>query len=266
MAITTMDALVDALATAELGRLNKRSVSTEGATTYHSLWKVAGLPGAGATPASGNGAVPTSATAGAIPFTNPAGGDKKYLLMAAMASSLAQTFIIYDRLWHNSGFVTNSVANQDIGTPPTLTRPDANGADVELWGEVYAAPGATGATWTVTYVDQDGNTGNSATYTHPANAETVGQMFPFNLAAGDTGVRSVSRFVCSISSGTAGDIGLVLLRRVAEISIPVAGSGRVKDAFQLGMPEIYADACLAVMEYGGGSSGEVDLTLRIGDG
>ena len=49
---------------------------------------------------------------------------------------------------------------------------------------------------------------------------------------------------CSVSSGTAGDIGVTLVRQIAAISTCVAGKEEFKDALQLGLPEVYDDACL----------------------
>lgn len=252
MAITN-DAVIAQLA-ARREAIMKASATSEGAGTWHSLWKLAGNPAAGANPpvsTAGSGYIPTKATLGSIPWGNNAGAGNNTHLAQLMASlTVAGTLIIYDRLWACSGFVTNSTAAQNITTPGTINRGDTNGGDVEIWGEVYTAPGATGATWTVSYTDQDNNAAQSATYTHPANAETVGQMFPFVLAAGDSGVRAVASLTCSVSSGTAGDIGITLLRRLAEIPIAVGtglpGSSAL-DAYQLGLPVIEDDACLAMM-------------------
>jgi hypothetical protein len=230
----------------------KTSQSAEGAATWHSLWKAGLVPAAGANPplfSSGSGYSPTDATTGSFLHTNSA--TQKRLAKMSLIGSTVGTLILYDRLWACSGFATNITTAQNITSPGTIPSRDANGAalgaGVELWGEVYAAPGATGATWTASYTDQDGNAGNNATYTHPANAESVGQMFMFNLAAGDTGVRAVASLTCSVSSGTAGDIGLTLLRRVAEIPIPLVNVAQVLDFAALGFPRIYDDACLALM-------------------
>lgn len=248
MAIDTMDKLVAALP-GQHRHLFKASQTAEGAGTWHSLWRAAGNPGAGSTPPSGNGQVPTRLTAGAITLVNPSGANKLYLARFSVAGSTAGTVILYDRLWHNSGFSGNITAAQTIATPPTLTRPDANGDDVELWGEVYTAMGATASVFTATYTNQDGIAGRSATYSMPANALSAGQMFPFLLQAGDTGVRTVSQVQLSAATGTAGDFGLVLLRRLAEVPITYVNVLADRDAFALGMPEIFPDACLALQVF-----------------
>lgn len=249
MAITTLDGLIAAMRP-PVG-FQKASATSEGAGTWHSLWKVAGFPAAGSNPplfSAGSGYIPTEATSGAIPFVDPTSNG--HLARFGVAGATIGTVILYDRVWACSGFGTVVTTAQNVTTPGTVAR-DANGdslgAGVELWGEVYTAPGATGATWTVSYTDQDGNAGASATYTHPANAESVGQMFPFLLASGDTGVRAVASFTASVSSGTAGDIGITLLRRVAEIPITLANVAQVLDGVALGLPRLYANSCLALM-------------------
>ncbi len=251
MAITSLDTLLAGLQ--QPYPLYKPSATSEGAGTWHSLWKSAGAPAAGSNPplfSAGSGYTPTNATTGALPFTNPGSGNT-YLARSSIAGGTIGTLVLYDRLWACSGFGTVVTTAQNVTTPGTIPSRDrdgaALGAGVELWGEVYTAPGATGATWTVSYTDQDGNTGQSATYTHPANAESVGQMFRFNLAAGDVGVRAVASFTASVSSGTAGDIGITLVRRIAEIPIMLANVAQLFDAVALGLPRIYDSSCLAMM-------------------
>lgn len=245
MAVSTLDGLVAALTAGESLAFSKSAFTSEGAGTFHSLWAVPGYPGAGAAAGSVNGVIPTDATAGAFPFTNAAGALNNYLGYISAASATACTLILYDRLWHNSALVGNVTTTQTF-TQPALTR-YTTGVGVELWGEIYSAIGATGATLTCTYTDQDGNTGNAATYVHPANAEAVGQMFPFVLASGDSGVRLVADADWSVSTGTAGNFGLTLMKRLLTIPLQTANVASVYDAFSSGLREIQDDACLAFM-------------------
>jgi hypothetical protein len=236
-----MDGLIAALP-GQHRHFAKSSVTPKAAGSWHSLWTAAGQPGAGAAQGSVNGAVPTSATAGAFTFTNPV-SNNSYLAKLTVAGATTGTLILYDRLWHDSALSATSTSSQPI-SQPALTRPDANGDDVELWAEIYTATTAA-ATATATYTDQDGNTGNSATASIIA-ASVAGQMFPFALAAGDTGVRAVTAVVLS-GSMTAGAWGLTLLRRLAEIPIGLIGVGNTYDAFALGMPQVYDNASLTFM-------------------
>ena len=248
MAIT-MDALLAALPAAGHD-VYKASQAAEGAGTWHSLWKAAGIPAAGATPpafGSGSGYVPTRATTGALGQANPTGN--RYLANVNVSCSTIGSLIIYDRLWTCSGFGTVVTTAQNVVTGGTLPagRTPNGASDVELWLEVYTAPGATGATWTITAPD-GGGTSRAYTYAHPANAESVGQMMPVvPPAAAAAGVGIPTSFQASVSSGTAGDIGITLMRRLAVIPFALANIGTALDALALGLPEVYDDACLALM-------------------
>lgn len=224
------------------------SQTSEGLGTMHSLWKAGGFPTAGANPplfSAGSGYVPTNATQGAFPLTNPASGNA-YFSRLDVAGATNGQLIIYDRVWACSGFATNTTSLQSITTPGDVGR-YSTFEGIELWLEVYSAPGATGATWTIGYSNQANTSGRSAVYAHPANAESVGQMMPVAFQAGDVGVRSPTSFQCSVSSGTAGDIGLTLLRRVA--TIPIRADGVALDAFDLGLDRVLDDACLAMLVF-----------------
>jgi hypothetical protein len=247
MSILSMNDLAAAFERRQLLRIQKASEVAEGAGTFHSLWKTAGYPASGATPPSGNGEVPTRTTTGALRFVNPGGTRQLYVGGLRIQGATIAGFTLYDRLWHNSGFVGNVATLQSIGSPPVLpARAPANGVGVELWAEFYTAIGATGATLTALYTNQLGTSGRSATYAHPANAESVGQMVRFNLDSGDSGVRTVASVQWSISTGTAGDFGLVLLAPIAEVDVTVVNQGQSSDVFQGGMGKVGIDACLAL--------------------
>ena len=244
-----MDALLAALPAAEFD-VYKAAQTAEGAGTWHSMWKVPGIPAAGANPplyTAGSGYIPTRATVGAVGQANPAGN--RYLANVNVSCSTIGSLIIYDRLWTCSGFGTVVTTAQNVVTGGTLPagRTPNGASDVELWLEVYTAPGATGATWTITAPD-GGGTSRAYTYAHPANAESVGQMMPVvPPAAAAAGVGIPTSFQASVSSGTAGDIGITLMRRLAVIPFALANIGTALDALALGLPEVYDDACLALM-------------------
>ncbi len=251
MTISTLDAAIAGARPPV--RALKASATAEGAGTWHSLFLLAGFPGAGATPpayTAGSGYACSRTTQGALPFTNPVSGETRLMRASAVGATVG-ALTLYDRLWTCSGLTTAAAATLPITTPGTIPARDAlgaaNGDGVELWGEVYTAPGVTGATWTVSYTNQAGTAGRTATYTHPANAESVGQMFPFRLQAGDTGVRSVQSFTTSVSSGTAGSIGLTLIRPITTIPMTTVNLGSVLDMLALGAPKLYDDSCLALM-------------------
>lgn len=67
---------------------------------------------------------------------------------------------------------------------------------------------ATTPVLTITYTDQDGNTGNTATLTLPTNP-SINSCFLIapHLASGDTGIRAITNL--SISTGSAGTIKVI---------------------------------------------------------
>jgi hypothetical protein len=250
VAITTRDGLITALATAQRIPYYKASATAEGAGTFHSHFLLTGYPAAGATPpayTAGSGYIPDNTTLGGLKQNDPTGGNTSYLLAWNHAGATAGRMILYDRVWHCSGLTTNGTnpTTLNVTTPGNISRP-SNWLGLEIWLEVYSAPGATGSTWTVTYVDgADAN--KTAIYTHPANAESAGQMMPTLMADFATGVKSITSLTTTVASGTAGSIGITVMKRIAEFPNTLVNVGDTLDYAFLGMPQIPTDACLALM-------------------
>jgi hypothetical protein len=256
MTIASGSDLAAAIAAGIIGSIAKASMTTEGAGTWQSLWKATGQPSAGANPparTAGSGYVPTKDTTGAFSFGNPTPPTCSYLAQLRANSSVVGSLYLIDRLWHCSGFNSTTLTSQSITTPgvlPTGRNPN-DGADVEPWIEIYGAPGATTANWDLTGTDALGATSKTWRYVHPANAETVGQMAPMfsggSAPATCHGIRAPSSMLCSASSGTAGDFGVTLIRRLCELPMNTVNMTAVLDAIGCGLPRIYDDSCLALM-------------------
>lgn len=231
----------------------KASATAEGAGTWLSLWKVAGDPAAGNNPPAfnaGSGYVPTKATLGAVQFSNPVAPAITVLTVMDFEFATAGKLQLCDRLWACSGFDTTVTTAQSVTTPGNLPagRDPFSGGDVYPFLEVYTAPGATGATWTLTGTDALGNANRTWTYAHPANAETVGQMMQLLPAGGSPasvlGCRQVTSLTCSVSSGTAGNVGVTLVRKLGNVLARAANDTGYKDYNQLGLRQIYDDSCI----------------------
>lgn len=263
MALDTMDKLVAALTSKQSQPWNKTGlVNTSG--LYASLWTPAGAPGTGAAPTSA--VVPTKATAGAFPFTNPGAGQKAYLAGLEGQGGSGASIIFYDRLSHQGGLSGTVTTAQTTNLPTAaLTRGDTTGAGVEAWLEWYTATGSTGVTATISYTAQDGTAGRSGTVTLPASVP-AGRMYPMTLQAGDTGVRSVESVTLSASTGTAGNFGVTLLRRLDSGYIAGPGGAFSKGPLDTRLSEIPADACIAMMNLGLGTNGTWMGTIDIGIG
>lgn len=263
LAITTMNQLISALPGQSAG-FTKASV-TSVAGGYISLWGAAGNPGAGSLSVGNTttGAIPTAATAGSFTFTNPSGGQLSYLARLTANSSVTGTVVLYDRLWHGGSY-TSSNGTISANTTTAIAR-QADGAGVELWAEIATALSATATTITVTYVNQDGTGSRTATATLLASS-IASRMYPFALQAGDTGIRQITNIAGS--AAPTGTFNLVMLKRIAEIPIAIAGvAPGVYDFAQLGMPRIFDSACLALfMVTNTTSSGTLSGSLSIAQG
>src|SRR5579859_6600087 len=136
-----MDGLVAALAAGQPSDTYEASLTAKAAGNFCSLWTAGGRPGAGATPATGAGAAPTNATAGAIAYTNPGSGTG-YLARLFVTGSTVGSLILYDRLVHTSG-LSGIVTTAQTVNSTAITRTYNSSADVGAWLERYTATGST---------------------------------------------------------------------------------------------------------------------------
>lgn len=229
--------------------------------TYSAWMLDGGSPGCGVAP--GAVAVPTSATRGAIPFTNASGGREKRMLAAMFSWGPAQSttlenltdFVLYDRLLHQSNLVANTASAQNVqsGSGVSLTR-NTGGVGNEIWIEVYGtALGSTPQTVTCSYTNQAG-TASRTTQTVPIGAassanslKNILETVRIPLQAGDTGVQSVETLTLSGSTGSAGVMGVTIAKRIA--NIPVHDGAVIYDFTygDSGTTIIEDNACLALM-------------------
>ena len=262
MAITSTDQLL--AASKQLKSFGKVSMAAKAAGTFQSLWTAAGLPTAGVAAGTATGLAPTSATAGALPFVNPSSG-LSYLSKIGNSQQTVGTLILYDRLVHTSTLNGTLTTAQTVNSA-ALTR-HTTGEDVELFLEVYTATGATASNVTISYTNSAGVAGRTTPAVAMQVTPVAGQMLPIPLQSGDTGIRSVQSVTLSSSTATAGNFGITLVKRIAEIPITVAGTGVVLDPFALGFPEIENNACLSFMVVTSTTStGFITGTINIAQG
>lgn len=251
MAITTLDGVIAGFQTPQPLIKTGATMAAVGAMRGYTPWYAAGSPGASTATAIGiNGEAVTPAlasTGGRILRTNPVSGNA-HLGRLAINASQPGTLVLIDRLWQNSGLSVTSTAAQAI-TPATLPARDGagttNGANVLAAIEWSAAGGAGTPTVTLTYTDQDGNTGATGTFTGVASPP-AGTFEIFTLAAGDTGVRAPTSFIQN-NTRTSGTMHLVLFRILAQVEVTSANIGNAVDALTSGMPRIYNDSVLQLL-------------------
>ena len=251
MAITTVDLAVAGMRNPIPFVKQGITMAAAGAIRGYSPWYAAGNPGASTANAAGvNGAALTPASGaveGRLTRSNPVSGNAHVARLQVNASTTGTLWLI-DRLWHNSGLSVTSTTAQAI-TPATLPARSndgtANGAGIMAAVEWSGTGGAGTPTVTLTYTDQDGNTGNSATLTG-VTTPPVGTFEIFTLAAGDTGVRAPTSFIQS-ATRTSGTMHLVLFRVIATVDVTAANNGGAIDILTGGMPRVYDDSVLQLL-------------------
>ncbi len=101
---------------------------------------------------------------------------------------------------------TNTFSSAGSTTMPTKTIKGTSIQTATLLPIVYVAAStfnSLGSTLSITYTDQDGNTGQTASVGMPANpVQYSGFLFAQNLASGDTGVRAVTNMSMTGTLGT----------------------------------------------------------------
>jgi hypothetical protein len=233
--------------------INGTSTPTFVTGALHSLWRYSGFPSEAAAPGS-SWLNPDNTTTGGLKQADPGGSRTKWLIGGSVGNFRQGTFLLYDRLGHISGLSgTTTTAQTFTGT---LTRYNTNAGCVGNWvcAEIYTQIGSSGGSCTVSYTNQAGTSGQIS------NAENFGisgyreanLLLPFSLAAGDTGVQAVANADLDITTGTAGDFGITVIRPLALIGGGNVGAGGSQTPAQVnwliagGAQAIQVDACLAL--------------------
>jgi hypothetical protein len=238
----------------------KVAANAKGAGTYADYFLSPGLPAAAIAPTIA-GAQCNNFSLGALPFLSAPVGKDCWLTNVQGMCSVQCGLILYDRLAHWGGLSGTITVLQTLGA---LTLPRyASGEGVIAFLEFYNATGATAVNATVNYVDNT-DTARSVGVAMPTSP-TIAQMVPIPLAAGALGVKSVTSVLLSASTGTSGNFGVTLMRRLSKWGAK-ANEGFNLDWLSLGMPEIIDNACLSVMGLmSSPTTGVLDLTFDFSD-
>jgi hypothetical protein len=264
MTIATVDDIAAGLAVSQKIRVVKNITAGKAVGSHESSWLCVGFPPAGvASPAytAGSGYAASSATTGAMPYTN--GAVKNYLAHLFASAALAGTLRIYDRLWSCSG-MGFAASTYTVTTPGSLpARITDNGLGCEIWVEQFAAAGAASGTLTINYVDSASGA-RAGVIPAVVSAPLIGQMQPVPLA-NNLGVKSITSAVNS-ATWTSGSWGLTICKHVATVAMPIPGVGFSLDWAGLGLPDLVNDMCLFLIWQNGNSSAcQVQTTLDIID-
>jgi hypothetical protein len=245
MTITTLDGLIGA--NKVVRPLHRTAGLTTVAGGYFTNFHVAGanagvLAGGETTPpANTAGRVPTDAIPGYPDL--PWSSLRSYLSRLAVANTVASYMRVFDRLWVGGTYAFN--ANVAVTASSYSSRVSYNGGSadykgLEIWAEQVTA--ATGnQTWNVTYTDQDGNTGATTGATGIGSAPTVGRCWQLPLAAGDSGVQTITNVTGG--TGSAGTANIMVLRPIVDVYLP-ANNLVLLNWADLGLPEIFNDSAI----------------------
>lgn len=259
MAITTRDQLINSLAN-NSSRLviDKASIPNTAAGQFHSLWRANGQPGQGAIPTAV--AACTNALTGSFQFTQQVAPSTSYIAyLEAVCSTSSTTLELHDRLAHMGGLVGNVSTAQNVlldlnsllGANNMDARVgDSNYSDVQWWVEWYGDTGSTAATLTVNVTYDDGSTGN-LTGVSLAATRRASFLQPLNglIPAAQSGryIRGVNTIQLSVSTGTAGNIGVTATRPRASLGCSLANIKWAADWANLPISEIPNQSCLFVL-------------------
>ena len=201
----------------------------------------AGIPGAATANASGVAGAALTSYAGQIGIPT-ASGNTHLMRFSGVSSAQAGMLLLGDRLWHNSGLSVTTTGAQTVNSVAWPARDEngaTDGAGVQIGLEISTATGNGNANPSISYTNSAGTAGKTGSMvTAYVNASAIGSFYPFSLAAGDVGVRSIQ----SLTLGTSmisGAFALVAYRVLATLELPAAGIPNAVDALTSGMPRLY---------------------------
>lgn len=212
------------------------------AASWFSVFNLAGNPGAGvlAGTSTAAGVVPTDATAGCPTIDAFGASALGYLWQLEYGCSVACRLKLFDMVFKAGAYAFNA-AQALTGQPSYASRmPGGSYSATQIWIEAVTA--FTGnLTVTITYTDQSGVTGRTATLA-TGTALTVGRLMQVPLQAGDTGVQAITNVAGTVA--TAGTFNVLVLRPLWSGRCRTANDGDVHDFTKTGMPQVFADSAL----------------------
>ena len=218
----------------------KVGTAPEAAGQYYCFAKDSGAPGAWSPGTPGingrNTDGTTAADLGCITVGNPTSGAW-YIRDFNIAASQVGQFILADVLWVNTGLGVTTTTAQAI-TQPTLPLRDNSGTSNGhgIGAGILVTTATTNAAVisniTLQYTNSNGVAGRTGTISSFPATAVIGTFVPFQLQAGDVGVRSIQ----SITLGTtltAGAISLIAFNFLGTSPVTIANVGSIAFEKQL---------------------------------
>jgi hypothetical protein len=253
-AVTTGDLLVASFDAAQRGSVLKVGTAFEAAGVRYSFLKDTGTPGAFTVGTPGLAGRAVSVEAGCLPFTAPVGANRKYLGALTMVSTVVGQVELVDLLWINTGTVVTTTTAQTVNSvafPARDLTGTTDGVGVQLAILVTTATTNAGAiaNTTVNYTNSAGVAGRTGTVTSFPATAVIGTVVQVQLAAGDSGVRSVQTMTLG-TSYVAGAISLIAYVPAATAPLVLANVPVTLNWSDLGMPRLYTGTCLLMHALG----------------
>ena len=231
-----------------------------------SSWLAAGMPAAGVAPTTW--ATCTQALAGcAVPSLVDAGTATNRLLYwnAWIGGSCGITLV--DRLGHRGGLDGTSVAAQTVSaslvTASGNGRCNADGSDVSWFLEWYVQTGATAVTATISYTNQAGTSGKTASVAVAATM-IAGRLLPIQPASGDTSIKSIETVTLSASTLTVGNFGVTAFKQLDQDYALSNTTVPPHDWASCGLPKIGTGACISFIFNMASASCQFNFQVVIG--
>lgn len=223
----------------------KIGTAAEAIGNWYGYAKDSGFPGAWAPGAPGingwwtdasqasNAANPAGATqTGSPQLQNPASGAY-YLSSPVVAVSVGHLIALNDLLWYNTGIAVTTTTAQAIAMPgASVPSRDTYGTtNGEGWNAaIYVTTATTNVgavtNTTLNYTNSDGTAARTGTISSFPATAVAGTWVPFQLQAGDRGIRTIEGITLGTSYG-GGAISLCLYRNLYSIANPVVNVGGI---------------------------------------
>jgi hypothetical protein len=164
---------------------------------------------------------------------------------AAVTTPASSCLLLFDRLAQTAGLSGTVTGEQTTNLPGTLPARASDGAGVCAFLRVWTSLGTTGTTFTCRVLGDD-----NVEYTTPVMEIQAGRvnanvLVPIPFPAGVSGIKEVRGVNLAGSTGTAGGFGVVYLRPIQVINLPLGPT--VSDDFcwsGSGFPEVHDSACV----------------------
>jgi hypothetical protein len=234
-------------------RMSKNGVAAPAVAASQHLWGLGPLPALGANAGgTGGGTIPDRTTVGSLGQVNPTGGDTLHFVSAMPMMTVGGAILMYDYLFGVNINVATT-ANTVTGVPTRYQTTNAAGSWISA--RVSTVYGATAHNYTITYMDQDGNTAEAGS-AQAARVSSAVQTTPFtapqwtySLNSPDVGVRKITSI--ALSAASTGNADFIIGHSIVTMPCPITGQvipvDGINSAFNL-IP-IVDSACLAFAEY-----------------